>query len=411
MVTAEQGAIQGTFVASYCDSVTAVPEADWDRLLPGTGATWRYFRTVEQAPPPGFRLAALVARRGAEVVGVAPLFSTVYRFDTAFQGEGTVQAALRRMGDTVFRYAPRLVSMEVLSVGSPQCDDSHIGLAPELNSQERSAVFDAMLAELRDRAKKQRIPLIAAKGLVDDEVSALQSLFDRQRFAKVTTIPNVILDLPFHSLDGYLGSLSDGTARYLKRKWRSASKVTVEHRASLAGLEDEINTMFAATLEQSKVDYGDFSRVHPDYFASVLRDLGERARLMLCWVDGELLSFQLYLVGEHEVLAKGIGMKYPRAKDYNLYFLNWREMITYCLEHRIPRISMSGTTYSTKTLMGGRIDQRFVFFRFTSDLLNRLLPRLAPAFDYESNDPELKAIRAKQSEQPRPARRPKEAGA
>lgn len=366
-----------------CNSVEQVSPSDWSNLLPGKGEDWAYFRTLEQAPPPGFGLGAIVVRNEGTVVAAAPVFRTVYRFDTSLQGR------LRWLGDRVYQHAPRLVSMRVLSLGSPLSDNSHIGLAPELSPDQRLAVIKEMLNCLKMQAKKESIPLVSAKSLLTEEADEYQQTFAACGFARVTTIPNVILELPYRDLHGYLASLPEGTASYLRRKWRTSGKVKIEHRTSIDDVRDEVNALYASTLAHSPVDYGNFGPVHPDYFAAVLRSMGERARLMLCWVDGELLSFQLYLVGRDTVLAKGIGMKYPKAKEYNLYFINWKEMIDFCLARGIPRISMSGTTYATKLLIGGRLEQRWIFFRFENNVVNSVLPWLAPAFDFESNDPEL----------------------
>lgn len=367
----------------FCHSLEAVSPFDWAKLLPGNGENWAFFKTLEEVPPPGFRLGAILIKSGGTVVAVAPVFRTVYRFDTSLQGR------LRWVGDRLYQHAPRLVSMQVLSLGSPLSDNSHIGLAPELSPEQRLAVIKEMLNCLKMQAKKESIPLVSAKSLLTEEADEYQQTFAACGFARVTTIPNVILELPYRDLDAYLASLPEGTASYLRRKWRTAGKVKIEHRTSIDDVRDEVNTLYASTLAHSPVDYGNFGPVHPDYFAAVLRSMGERARLMLCWVDGELLSFQLYLVGRDTVLAKGIGMKYPKAKDYNLYFINWKEMIDFCLTRGIRRISMSGTTYATKILIGGRLEQRWIFFRFRNSLTNSVLPWLAPAFDFESNDPEL----------------------
>jgi len=367
----------------FYDSLDAVSPSEWARLLPGKGEDWTYFRTLESVPPPGFTLGAIVARDGGAVVAAAPVFRTVYRFDTSLQRH------LRWFGDRLYRHAPRLVSMPVLSLGSPLSDNSHIGLAPGLSSGQRLAAVREILRGLKKRARDEAIPLISAKSLLTEEADHYEEVFASCGYARVTTIPNVILDLPYRDLDGYLTSLPEKTSAYLRRKWRSAEKVRIEHRTSIDDVKDEINALYASTLAHSPVDYGNFGPVHPDYFATVLRSTGPRARIMLCWVDGELLSFQLYLVGRDTVLAKGIGMKYPKARDYNLYFLNWKEMIDFCLTRGIPRISMSGTTYATKLLIGGRIEQRWILFRFQNGVVNSVLPWLAPAFDFESNDPEL----------------------
>jgi hypothetical protein len=371
--------IQGSFHSS----LTAVGAADWATLVPGRGEDWAYFRTLEAAPPPSFRLGAIVVKAEGAIVGAAPVFQTVYRFDTAFQGH------LRQVSNRIYQRLPRLVSMPVLSLGSPLSDNSQIGLASGLSSDQKLAVVGEILRCLKERARVTATPLISAKSLSTSEADEYEAAFKACGYARVTTIPNVILDLPCRDVDGYLASLPEKTRSYLRRKWRAAEKVRIEHRTSVDDVKDDINSLYASTLAHSAVDYGNFGPVHPDYFATVLRNMGDRARIMLCWVDGELLSFQLYMVGRDTVFAKGIGMRYPKARDYNLYFINWKEMIEFCLARGIRRISMSGTTYATKLLIGGRLQPRWILFRFRNGLANTVLPWLAPAFDFESNDPEL----------------------
>jgi hypothetical protein len=300
------------------------------------------------------------------------------------------------MGDLVYARMPRLVSMDVLSLGSPLSDDSHIGLAPDLSSEARQQVFAAMLRSLAGHARKESVPLIAAKSLDTEEASQFQPVFTTLGYTRVTTIPNVVLELPFRDFRGYLSSLPEKTSEYLQRKWRSASRVCVEYPSSLGGLSSEINALYRSTLAQSRVDYGNFGPVHDDYFAAVLRNMPERARIMLCRVDGKLLSFQLYMIGRNAVHAKGIGMQYPEARDHNLYFVNWKEMMEDCFRLGIHRISMSGTTYATKLLIGGRLERRWIFFRFRNNVANRMMPWLAPAFDFERNDPELRELNTTQ---------------
>jgi hypothetical protein len=120
--------------------------------------------------------------------------------------------------------------------------------------------------------------------------------------------------------------------------------------------------------------------------------MGEKAQLMLCWQDEELLSFQLFLVGHKRVLAKQIGMKYPQARELNLYFVNWLKLIEFAIEHRIPCVEMGATTYATKILFGGYLERRWLHFRFRSGLWNRVVDPLVPLFDFEKNDPELQKL-------------------
>ena len=200
------------------------------------------------------------------------------------------------------------------------------------------------------------------------------------------------MELPYSDLDGYLSSLPEKTSSYLRRKWRSEPTVSIEFPEDLDGLSEEINSLYRATLAQSRVDYGNFGPVHDDYFSTVLRSMPATARIMVCRVSGKLLSFQLYIMGCNATHAKGIGMKYPEARDYGLYFLNWKRMMEDCFRRNVRQISMSGTTYATKLLIGGRLQKRWIFFRFRNSVLNSITPRLAPAFDFERNDPELAGL-------------------
>ncbi len=173
-------------------------------------------------------------------------------------------------------------------------------------------------------------------------------------------------------------------------------------RQDINGLETQVNELYAATIAQSKVDYGHFSQLHPNYISTVAKLTGERAIFKLCWVDGELASFSMSICGADEIFAAAIGMRYPLARTHNLYFINWREMIDYAIANRIPAISMSGTTYTTKLLLGGRLDRRYAPIRLSSSVANSVLPYLAHHFDFESSDPELRQIAAKAAA---PARR------
>ena len=327
------------------------------------------------------------------MVAAVPVFITEYRLDTAFQSSG--QAFLRRTADVLYKHARRLVAWQLIGLGSPLLDDVCLGFAPTLNTDDRRAVLTEMLRCLSRVARQKGCQLLTAKGLSSSEYDAYASVFASSGFSPVTTLPNVRLALPFSSIDEYLRSLPSRDASYLRRKWRQSPVLKIDTRHDVSGLETQINELYAATIAQSKVDYGHFSQLHPDYFATVPRATGQRAVFTLCWIDGELASFQMSICGAGEIFLAAIGMRYPLARTHNLYFINWREMIGYAIANRIPAISMSGTTYATKLLLGGCLDRRYAPIRLSSSVANSVLPYLAHHFDFESSDPELRQIASK----------------
>jgi len=74
--------------------------------------------------------------------------------------------------------------------------------------------------------------------------------------------------------------------------------------------------------------------------------------------------------------------------------VNWLKLIEFAIQHRIPSVEMGATTYATKLLFGGYLERRWLHFRFRSGLWNRVLDPVAPLFDFEKNDPELKKLDA-----------------
>jgi hypothetical protein len=373
-------------IKSY-ESVASIPRAAWERMLPGEPESWDFYSAVERVPPPGFKLGALAALNGEDIVAAAPLFRVGYRIDTPLQGR------LREIGDWVHARWPRLVSFPVLGIGSPMSDNCSLGFAPELSDADCAHAFDGLLLHLARLAKADKSALIAVKSL-DRSEEVLGAVLGQHSYKRATSVPLAMLDLPYFSLDHYLDSLPEKTGSYFRRKMRSAKKVRIEYRSSIAGIEAKIAELFANTLKESKVDYGDFEKLDPDYFPRVVHGMGDKAQLMLCWQGDELLSFQLFLVGRDRVLAKQIGMKYPQARDLNLYFVNWLKLIEFAIERRIPCVEMGATTYATKILFGGYLERRWLHFRFRGGLWNRLLDPVAPFFDFEKNDPELAKLDA-----------------
>lgn len=366
-------------------SITAIPREAWERMLPGEPESWDYYKAIETVPPAAFALGAISVHEGAAILAAAPLFRVSYRVDTSLQG------VMRKIGQWLFERVPSLVSLPVIGIGSPMSDNCTMGFAPELKAEGRQAAFAAMLAKLEELADTEKAGLVAVKSL-DEIADTFDAAFTARRFAKVTSMPLVMLDLPFATFEDYMASLPAKVRGYLKRKARAGARVRMESRASIAGFEQQVFDLFQGTLAHSKVDYGDFEQLTPAYFPRVLDVVGDNAQFSLCWSEEQLVGFQLSLVGSKRLVTKHIGMKYPEARELNLYFLYWLQVIEFAIQHRIPLVEMGATTYNTKLLFGGRMSRRWLHFKFRGEVKNWLLKPIIPLFDFERNDPELKAL-------------------
>lgn len=381
------------FSARQHASVTEIPREAWDAFFPGDAEGWAYYVACEEAPLAGFE-TSYVAAYGPDgaLAAVAPVFHTRHELYTSIGG------ATRRLFDAVARKFPRFLSLGVTGLGSAQVDRCHIGLDAALSPLQKAAALRALLHALAQSARERGHKLLAVKDLEDSLPREIGEALQNEGFAKIRSLPNAYLDLPYVSWDAFLNARSRSDRRYFTRKERTLDQITIEYRAEIGDLSPKLHALYEQTRGQAKGDYGSFETLHPSYFDAVKRHCGERAQFMLCWKGADLVGFQLLMVGDRELSGKVIGMDYRVARDLNLYFININQAIRFAINHRIPHVRMGNTAYSVKMVYGARLATHWIFFKHRSSAVNALLRRLAPLVDYERNDPDLIKIRKAQAE-------------
>jgi predicted N-acyltransferase len=255
-----------------------------------------------------------------------------------------------------------------------------------------------MLDRLEEEARAHRISLLAVKALGKPTADIGQSLAARG-YLRATTVPLAMLPMPFATFEAWFDSLRKKERIYFRKKLKSAEKLRIEYRTSIKGLEEPIIAMFNDTLRQSSVDYGDFDKLHPDYFTRIVDSLGDGKQMMLCWKGEQLVSFQLCLIGRDRIINKQLGMRYPEARELNLFFVNWLLLVRYAIEKRIDLIEMGATTYATKLLFGGHLERRWLYFRCRSSIATAAVRPFLRLCDFERNDPELSKLKTTVREQ------------
>ena len=370
----------------HLTSITGLPREDWDHLFPGRAEGWDYFRACEQAAPEGFEASAMAAYAGAALVAAVPLFRTDYRLDLSLEGP------LKPAVEWIHRNAPKLIAVPVLGMGSPLTEECPIGFQPGMKEHDRIAAFEALLHGMNDYAAENKIPLLALKDLRDRDATWAARPLKRQGFTGVATLPLATLHLPFKSEDEYLASLSSSMRSDLRKKMRRASKVKFEFRDSIADIEDEIAALFEETRANSKVDYGSFDEVPATYFREVMRNCHGKAHVMLGTIDDKLISFNISLTEPDRLLAKYIGMRYPDAREHNLYFLNWMAMVRYCIERGIPWMQAGHTSYRQKARLGCKLKRSWIYFKHRNMLINPLFKGFGPMMAFDQMDPDLQAL-------------------
>ena len=296
-----------------------------------------------------FTFGAIGAYAGGALVGAAPMFRLEYRLDTS------LGAAFQGIGSWLDRYAPSLISTPILGLGSPISDECQIGLRPGLGDDERRAVLEGILDAMSRHAAATGVRVLVLKDITDVDRLWASSALQSACFSAIPSLPVATLDIPFRSLDDYLASLPSKMRQDLRRKLRQSACVRIEYRDSLDGIEDEIVHLYTQARANRKASYDAFDELPDGYFREVISGLGGQARLLLLWVGGTLAGFNLFTLESDRVVGRYLGLRYPLAREHNLYFVNWLTMVSFCIEHGYRSLQVGQTSYTLKAKLGCKL--------------------------------------------------------
>ncbi len=363
-------------------SIREVPRERWEAMAPGSAFGWAFHAACENAAPQGFGLSHLTVSSGDALWAAVPVFRVPYRVDMSFGSR------MQAVGNWIYRRAPRLVSVPMIGLGSPLSDACELRIAAGLDAGQRATAVRAVLDMIVKTARERKIDLIAIKDATPELDSWLQPHLAETGFSRLPSLPVATLDVPFRSLDEYFESLSASMRSDLRRKQRqSKDSVTLETVVSAAGLEAELSAMSEETHRHGAGDYGGFDTLSPGYVPRVLEAGEGTARLRLGRVNGRLASFSLFFVEPGRVVAQQIGMHYPLARDHNLYFLHWLDLVGFCIAERIPRLEFGQTSYAVKRRLGCRLEPRWAYVRHRIDAINRVVRWVVPRVSFGSSEP------------------------
>lgn len=377
------------FTGHIATDIAEIQPCAWDTCLPGEAECHGYYRACDEAAARsgvGLRCGAVFVEDSEGTAAVAPLFRLDYRLDTPLQGR------LRQAADAVFGRFPGLVTLKVICVGSPYAERCHLGFAPRLDAAGRAEAARALLGSLERQAAAEGAHLVAFKDLAPAEDALTAPMLGHAGFAALGSLPVATLDLPFPDEAAYLASLSASTRKDIRRKLAKAKAVRIEHRSDISGLEEVIGDLYESTRRQSGLDYGDLEVLPPGYFPAVARALGERAVFALYWIGEDLAAFNLLLVEPGRVIDKFLGMRYPLAREHNLYAVSWMANVRFCIARSIPLLQSGQTAYASKLRFGSRLVPSVIRFRHRSAPLQWLLGRISPLLSFARFDPDLAAL-------------------
>lgn len=338
----------------------------------------RYYEIIEETLANDFDYQYLLLRDSAGVLrGIQPFF---------FVRQNLVEGvpAARRFVDWVRLKFPKFLSMRVLMVGCA-AGEGHLGA---LVSTDASWTANALHKVLPLVARSKKAPLIVLKDFSSGYRAAL-SVFSRNGFARVPSMPMTRLALNFTDFEDYLSHLSRVTRKSLRRKFRKAARAEIqfEVRHDITPLVDEIYPLYQAVWARSPMKFEELTK---EYFCQLGQLMPERVRFFLWRVQGKIVAFSCCLVHDGTLYDEYLGLDYAVAYDLQLYFYTIRDVLSWAIENRLTFYCSSPLNYDPKLHLGCDLAPLDLYVLHTARWLNPIFRRVVRLLEPTRHDPVLR---------------------
>ena len=344
----------------YLPRLDEVSPADLARLFPEPSSTGHFLSLLEESGVDGFKQSSIVVLQADVPVLLLPLFET--RFDLSAFVEGWLKKMLQVAGFLV----PSIFKPTLLCVGSLVGEWSEIGIDSRIDAGTLAAAGTMAFAVLQTIASERKSDVVALYNF--NQYGRLPGEVFRN-FTQVHYRSCASLTIDFSSMEEYLGRLSRGARKDLRRKMRVAAAVQVVRSRSIAPWLDKVYKLYLETVERSPMAFGALNRA----FFEKICEAVPGAEYTLYFVEEKLVAFNLLVVKQEAMEDKFFCMDYRLGRQYNLYFLSWLENVRICVEQKIPVYHAGMGTEEVKSHLGATFIQSYILFRHRQPLLDRFL--------------------------------------
>jgi len=362
-------------------TISEIPFEDWSSVYPKAPENYYFFKTIDESGFDQFKFFYIMVYDKEIPVAAAPSF--VMRFDL----DMTVKGLLRVFYKAVERVIPNIFTPKILMIGIPM-GQGRVGIAPG-----HDGVFEVLCGCFEKIARQERAALINFKDFTNEYEGMLRPLLKRG-FIKIESLPSTDMDISFSSFEEYLKSLGRVSRDGIKRKFKktdSRVKFDLEITPSLdeASLT-QVHALYLQTLERQDIG---LERLPLDFFRMISKNMPGEIKYFLWRMNGKIVAFALCIISEDQFIDYYLGFDYSVAHEYNLYFIRFRDLMNWCIEHGMKRYEMGPTTYEPKRRLGFRFIRLFFYMKHRNPIINPFLGFISYFMKPESFDPVFKEIK------------------
>ena len=334
----------------------------------------RYYEIV--ADTLGFHCRALVLEdECGRVLAIQPCF---------FVEQDLVVAsprAVRRVVGVARRIFPSFLRLKLLMSGCA-AGEGHLSPAISVNPAHLRLLDTA----LRKAARENGARMIVWKDFPAGYRKAFETLKTSSEISPVAHVPSMPatrLALDFASFDDYLARhLSHAMRKNLRRKFRALDDAPPLVMSVTRDLGDEVDAALALYEQVRARSPLQFERLTKSFLQQLSARMPERVRYFLWHQEGRLVAFSLCLVHDGAVHDEYLGLDYRVALDLHLYFVTFRDILTWALAQGLTAYHSTPLNYGPKRHLGFALTPLDLYFALPWPALNRLarplLQRMSP---------------------------------
>lgn len=343
--------------------------AAWEQAFATKAKDHRFYEIAEETLQPGFDHRYLILKDPADTIrAIQPIF---------FVQQNLIEGvpALRAAAELVRKLFPRFLTMRVLMVGNA-------GGAGDLDDGEEKWIARALAETLPVYARRENASLIVFK----DFPAKYRDSLGLMGFTRVPSMPMTQLTLRFKDFDEYFSRLSKATRKDLRRKFRRAEKLPpleLEIINDVTPYLDEILPLYLQVHERSPMK---FETLTKDYFRLLGEHMPDRVRFFLWRQNGKIVAFSLALVHDGAIYDDYLGMDYGVALDLHLYFLTFRDIVTWAIKNGLTSYRSSPLNYEPKLHLDCELMPLDLYVMHTSKFLNAFFRRILPLLEPTRHD-------------------------
>lgn len=350
----------------------------WPSAFIGKAKDHRFYEIVADTLGSNFEHHYLLLEDGDGTVrGVQPLF---------FVQQNLVEGipAFRAAVEKVRRRFPRFLTMRLLMIGNA-AGEGHLSTC---TPDDEAWVARALREVLPLFARQSKASLIVFKDFPATYRAALADLAQGE-FTRVPSMPMTELTLDFRDFDHYVTTLGASTRKDLRRKFRrvaGADPISVEVVADLTPYVDEVYPLYLQVHERSPMK---FERLTKEYLSELGRKMPERVRFFVWRQQQKAIAFSVALVHDDTIYDDYLGLDYRVALDLHLYFVTFRDILSWSLAQGLKRYRSSPLNYQPKLHLNCDLFPLDLYVRHTNPVLNRLFRPFLRLLEPTRHDPTL----------------------